>query len=291
MITTRDVTGGEVAGAGFFDELMRASKDHLVQEYDNGRLVGAEYGAAYLGVMQSNLQVATQFVLQRELNNQQALLLQEQTQQAVKQNELLNKQVIQADVELATTQFNLDFILPEQLATQKEQTKLVTQQIAESVSKTNLTTAQISQSNAQSAAQVALTGKQEDLVDKQILTETTQTTDPTGGLAKQAFDKTAAEISLLNQKELTESAQTEGTPAGLMGAELSLKTKQADAFIRDAEQKAAKIFSDTFSVLYSTDSTAPSNTPANWGFSSTEGIQALKILRAGAGMSLSSDNL
>lgn len=279
-ITNKDVTGGEVTGSGFFDELMRASKDHLVQEYDAGRLVGAEYGAAYLGVMQSNLQVATQFILQREINNQQALLLQEQVQQGVKQNELLNKQIAQAQLEIDTAQYNLDFMLPEQLATQTEQTKLVTQQIAESVAKIALTNAQVVQSNAQSAAQVALTGKQEDLVDKQILTENTQTTDPTGGLAKKAFDKAQEEINLLNQKKVTETAQTSGdvdTLGGVVAAEMTLKKQQAEAFLRDAEQKAAKIYSDTFAILYSQDATV--HTPSGWGINTTDSAAVLTKLK------------
>lgn len=278
-ITTKDLTGGEITGAGFYDELMRTSKAHLVEEYEAGRLVGADYGSTYLGMLQANLQVASQFILQKEINNQQVLLLQEQVQQAAKENALLNLQLTKAGIENNIAQYNLDYMLPEQLATQTEQTKLVTAQIAESNAKTTLLGTQNSVTAAESTAKLANLAKQDDLLDKQILTETANTSMPTAGLTLNAYNKGLAEISILNQKKLTEEAQISGTPAGLLGKEMALKDAQANSFKRDAEQKAAKFYADTFAIMYSTDSTGVQS--SDWHLGYAQAQQVMDKLIAG----------
>lgn len=86
-------------------------------------------------------------------------------------------------------------------------------------------------------------------------------------LGKQAADKeaekSAAEILLLNQKAATEEAQTletttygstPGSVAGVILKQKNLILNQTEGFIRDAEQKAAKILMDSYAIRRSTDS-------------------------------------
>lgn len=75
--------------------------------------------------------------------------------------------------------------------------------------------------------------------------------------------KTVAETALLDQKKATELAQIDGTGVidnSVIGRQMTLYRNQADGFIRDAEQKATRIMTETFSVRHSMDS---SGTPAN----------------------------
>lgn len=288
-ITLESLTGGEVTGGGLFDELMRTTKAHLQEELTSGRITNQNYATVYLGGLQANLQAAIQFLLEYEINNQKALLLQEQVKQETKRNELLNLQITKQQVDNDTAQYQLDSILPEQLATQVEQTKLVTQQIAQSTAEEELTDAKKVQVTTESAAKVLLLGKQEDLLNKQILTETANTTTPTAGLTKVQHDKMLKEIEVLNQKKVTELAQTEGTVSldtngkitagGLLAHEMHLKQVQADSFKRDAEQKAAKVLTDTFAMVYAT---SPDNyKPTEWHLGGAAGQEVMNKLYAG----------
>lgn len=77
--------------------------------------------------------------------------------------------------------------------------------------------------------------------------------------------KNVAEVQLLNQKSVTELAQTSNTiPSGMgrnnttvvegiMDKQKGLFQKQTDGFDRDAEQKLAKMMIDTWSVRQTTD--------------------------------------
>lgn len=57
-----------VDGTGAFDVLMRATKLHLVEEFEAGRITGNEYTTVYLGALSAVLQTSIQFLL----NEQQA---------------------------------------------------------------------------------------------------------------------------------------------------------------------------------------------------------------------------
>lgn len=75
-------------------------------------------------------------------------------------------------------------------------------------------------------------------------------------LLKQQVLKVVAETSLLAQKKVTETAQTSGTGTdadSVVGKQKALYQAQTDGFRRDAEQKAAKLFADTWNVRRTTD--------------------------------------
>lgn len=272
-ITKRQLTGGEKAGSGLYDELMRTSQSHLEAEFKAGRIKGTDYANAYLGMMQANLSTGLQFVMQRELTNAQVEIAKEQIKQNEKQNELLELQKTQLELANQTAQYNLEVTLP-------AQTAILEEQLLQAKEQTKLLGAQISQVNAQTA----LASAQETLVEEQTITERTKTTNPTGGSTKASFDKTLAEIEVLNQKKITEQKQTTGSIAdtqGLIGYEMTLKNLQGESFLRDAEQKATKIYSDIFSVMYSTEAEGMDNNA--WGFSSANSDRVLEELLKGVG--------
>lgn len=175
-ITVADLTSGTADGTGVFDILMKANKAHLEQEYAKNRITGADYAKAYLSMVQATMQGAISFLTERD--------------QIAFKAELLEAQI----------------------ATEKQQEKVLIAQECKLRAEYDLTLATIT--------------------------------------------KTGKETDLLNQKMLTEKAQT--TDLGVddnsvIGKQKKLYQAQTDGFARDAEQKAAKIMIDTWNARRMTD--------------------------------------
>lgn len=95
--------------------------------------------------------------------------------------------------------------------------------------------------------------------------------------------KTEKEIALLQQKIVTEEAETigdENTVGGLKGKQMELIQKQAEGFDRNAEQKVAKMMIDTWTVRQTTDGADT----ANNGLVDSEINRVLNIAKTGIGL-------
>ena len=68
---------------------------------------------------------------------------------------------------------------------------------------------------------------------------------------------------------------------GLVGKERNLKQNQADSFLRNAEIQVAKLYSDTFAVMYSTEAEGMSN--QKWGFGADESFEVMRKAAKGVG--------
>jgi signal transduction histidine kinase len=64
--------------------------------------------------------------------------------------------------------------------------------------------------------------------------------------------------------------------------EMTLKKNQGDSFLRNAEIQVAKLYSDAFSVMYSTDAEGMDNQA--FGFGSDESFEVMKKTAAGIGV-------
>ena len=182
-VALTDLTTAVVSGTGVFDVLMRAAKSHLEEEFKVGRIKGTEYATVYLGSMQAVLQAAVQFTLQRNEQNQNALLKD--------------------------------------------------QQIANAVLEGNVLVAQ----------ECKLRAEYDNLQASTL--------------------RVASETALLNQKKVTEVAQTNGngvTADSVLGKQMALYGAQTSGYSRAAEQKAADIMIKSWNVRRTTDETG---TPAN----------------------------
>ena len=268
MLTVRSLTGGEKEGSGVFDELMRTIKSHVHQELAEGRITEKAYSEVYLGALQFALNSATNYALAYEKANKELAVLDEQIKQNQKQNELLELQKEQLRLANSTAQYNLSYTLPEQLIQIKKQNEKLIGEINHVISQTSYV-----------SAQTALIAKQEDLVDEQIRDAKDKYTNPTGGINKAQYDKLIAEKGIADQKLITEKAQTMDTVGGiaitgLVGKERNLKQNQADSFLRNAEIQVAKLYSDTFAVMYSTEAEGMSN--QKWGFGADESFEVMK---------------
>ena len=294
MTDIRSLTSGEVAGSGLFDELMRTVKAHTLEELTLGRITPENYATVYLGSLTQVLQVSTEYVLKLDQVNQQTLLLKEQVLQAKKQNELMELQKAQGIIANATAQFNLDTMLPIQKLQTEAQTALIVEQRLQAIAQT----AMVGEQRTQIVTQTSLVTKQEDLVDQQIIdAEDKLKSVPVGALNLAAYNKTVAEAGILGQRKVTETAQTAGTitdnngvltnsVGGLLGKQMELIYTQRQGFVRDAEQKVAKIHADAFNVAHSL--TPNANLPSYYGLGRQSAAVVMDKLAAGINVAIPS---
>lgn len=111
-------------------------------------------------------------------------------------------------------------------------------------------------------AQMELANKQIELADKEL-----EKADKEIELLDKQIQLQELNKELIAQKVKTEKAQiadtVDGVPVtGIIGAQIALYKQQKDGFIRDAEQKALKIISDT----WITRKTVDDGTPLPTGF-------------------------
>lgn len=252
-IQVTDLTQATVTGDGVFDVLMRATKAHLDEEFKKNRITGPEYSTVYLGSVQQVMQTSLEFLLQRkrigleaELLAQQILLAQIEVQKADAALRLAEKQIELADKEIQIQQANL-LKIPAEIAHIEAQTSLV-------------------QANSQKVpAEKAHIEAQTQLVDQQHLNAVTENLvlqaqkcklDAEFDLIGQNVLKAGAETTLLGQKTTTERAQVSAMGVdedSVIGRQKRLYFAQTEGFKRDAEQKVAKIMTDTWGIRRSTD--------------------------------------
>ena len=91
---------------------------------------------------------------------------------------------------------------------------------------------------------------EKDIASQQVLLTAAQVAKTNSDI-----DANTAQIALINQKKVTEIAQTTDGYNGVVGKQISLYNAQITGFTRDAEQKAAKLALDVLSTQISVDDT------------------------------------
>lgn len=222
-LTNADVTTKDVCGTGSFDVFMAGYAAQLREEFNTGRIMGAEYTKAYVAMSQLAMQSAVQFLLGKDQAYWQAQQAQvaaiqarvaletAKLQYAAMQLETLNARANYAltklklateDATFGTAKYNVENVLPKQV-------ELMEQQIAQSAEQTNLI-----------QKQEALTAEQTEAARAQTLDTRTDGTTPV---------------------------------VGVLGQQKSLYAQQVTSYQRDAEVKAAKIFSDAWITMKTID--------------------------------------
>lgn len=210
-ITIEEYTTEVLDGTGAFDAMMRSTKAHVAQEFNQNRIKGSDYATVYLGALNAVGDRALEFLLRKDeiyLKNQ---ILEVELAKAENERDLIAAQILKINAEI-------DLV--------NAQTALASQQLANAVLEGNVLIAQECKLKAEF-----------DVLVEQV-------------------EKVKAETALLVQKKITEQAQTSGTGVAadsLLGKQITLYARQADGFLRDAEQKAAKILADTWNVRRTTD--------------------------------------
>jgi hypothetical protein len=259
-LMTADLTEAIPAGNGVFDTLMRAAKGHLEQEYDQNRIRAADYSQVYLGAMTAILQNSVMFLLQKDKASQDALLIQEQIKLAVLQQELLQKQIDQADKDAALKAAQTLKVIQETHNLVNADLQTIAQTDTIKQQKLNLIT-----ENATMVKQQLKLDADTNLVKQNTANAVIEgdNLSKQGCLLAAQYDLTmtnnlqaVAQTTLIQQKTATEKAQTVATGVddnSVVGKQKLLYAAQTNGFTRDAEQKAAKLLVDTWNVRRTTD--------------------------------------
>lgn len=90
-ILTTDLTNKTTGedGTGVFDLLMKTAELNLQDQFENGRITGAEFSTIYLGAMQASMQQAIAFILGKQTADKQAELLVEQINEVNEKTDLV----------------------------------------------------------------------------------------------------------------------------------------------------------------------------------------------------------
>lgn len=209
------LTTKTVDGSGTFDYLMKSVSVHLLAEFKSNRITGADYVKAYIELTAAAMGNATQFLIQRDAAFYQAAMLQMQ---------LLTQR---AALAVAKAQF-------------------VTMKYDALTAKANYAHTKMrmaTESMGYCTAKYSL----ENMLPQQLLLLEEQTLT-----AAETTKLTSAQITLVNEQMESQRAQSSDTRstgepvAGLTGKQKDLYTQQITSYKRDAEVKAAKLFTDAW---------------------------------------------
>ena len=158
--------------------------------------------------------------------------------------EILKRNQIQLTAQTNEVNYRVSTLLPSQTAQITAQTSEIDYRVA------TLLPSQTAQNTAQTAQ---ITYTTSSVLPSQVSLTNAQTSSAT------------AQTALYNQKTVTELAQTTTTPASgsVMGVQNDLMATQKASYLRDAEQKAAKMLIDTWSVRHNGDPTGNPVTDTN----------------------------
>ncbi len=214
-LTVEELTTGQIDGNGVFDKLMAGINAHLKREYEQSRITGNQYTEAYIAAIGGALQTATSFLLGRDQAYWQALMLQQQARTA-------EIQVTTARVQLETAKAQLMTSYLQAQTSEAEfgltKLKLASEDQSYCLLKAQTESAVYTNEN--------ILPNQKALLMEQIEVQRAQTVD----------------------------RRTDGTTIfGSVGKQKDLYNQQIISYQRDAEVKAAKLWTDAWITMKTID--------------------------------------
>ena len=230
-LTNNDLTTGTLEGSGTFDALMRGFKVHLKEEYNQSRITGAEYTKAYTALVESAMGQGVQYLLGRDASFWQGVSAQIQAITAKLQLE--TARVRHATAQLEALNQEATFALTKM--------RLANESMQYCISKFNLEQMLPAQKTGQDIANSTATYNRDEILPRQrdLLKEQTEV-----------------------QRAQTQDSRTDGAlVVGAVGKQKDLYSQQIKSYQRDSELKAAKLFSDAWTVQKTVDEgfVAPAN--------------------------------
>ena len=177
-INVSEVTSGNIEGSGAFDEIMKAAQIRLNHEYEKDRIKGTEYSKVYLGSMEQAMQQSIAFVLGRQQASAQAdltilqgSLIEIEKENAKKQGELIDQQILKMQAEVHVLEKEL-IIMDSKILVAEQEVKKSMQEAINLEAQLPQIQAQTSNINADTklkAQQEINMQKQNDKTDQEIL--------------------------------------------------------------------------------------------------------------------------
>lgn len=214
-ITIDDLTTKVVGGNGTFDVIMTSVRAHLKDEYEKNRITGNDYVNAYIQLTQAALSGSLQFLLQKD--------------QAFWQGALAKAQAKTAEIGVVTALVGVQ-TAKAQMAIARAQA--LTAEVEYALTKLKLAT--------------------EDATYAQLVAQTNQVLYQTSDLLP--VQKLATQEQAEAARAQTLDTRTDGqTVVGSVGKQKDLYTQQITSYQRDSEVKAAKLYTDAWTVMKTID--------------------------------------
>lgn len=285
-IVLADLTECDLDGDGVFDKLMVSVDLHIAREFKNNRITGDQYAEVYTSLVNSVLNQSTQFLLTRDQAKWAAIAAQMEARSAeIKATEAvvsLEKTKIEAQIALAqmkdvTAQYGLTkmrianedanyclttaktdtevytsgTLLPSQVAMNDVQSGRILPAEA-SYKEFEVSDIQPIEKDTAAYNLASILPAQKALVDEQIEAAHAQVSDTLTDGVTDVVGLLGRQRTLLDEKYETERAQTVDTRSngsnivGSIGKQKELYTQQIDAYVKDAEYKAGKMYLDAW---------------------------------------------
>jgi len=232
--TLDELTQVDLNGVGIFDKLMASVDLHIKREYNSSRIVGDEYAAVYTQIMTAVLNESTRFLLQKDQSKWSAITAQ------------MNARV--ADIQATTARIGLEKI--------KVETQKAIFDMQNSGSQYALTKMQLANTDANYylvKAQTELAKEQKEVQRSQTQDNRSDNTTPVTGLVGRQRNLISEQIEAERSKTLDTRSDNSTIVRGSVGKQKDLYTQQIDSFIKDAKQKAAKMYLDGWTVQKTLD--------------------------------------
>lgn len=229
-LTNEDLTTRVVDGSGVFDALMSGIAAHLKKEYEQNRITGQQYTEAFVAAATGAMGTATQFLLGRDQAYWQAITAQLQAR-------ALEIGVVTARVQLETAKAQLAMARTQALTAEAEygltKMKIATEDQTYCLALVQTETAQFNLDK--------ILPEQWDGLKLDNDTKTYQNTQ----ILPRQKDLLLEQIEV--QRAQTLDTRTNGAAIkGSVGKQKDLYTQQIISYQRDAEVKAAKLFTDAW---------------------------------------------
>ncbi len=252
-ISNSELTTTTLDGTGTFDVLMRGFKAHLKEEYNQSRITGAEYTKAYTALVESAMAQGVQFLLGKDASFWQAMSAQIQAitaklqletarvRHTTAQLEALNQEATFALTKMRLANENMQYCIGKFNHEQMLPAQKTGQDIANRTAVYNLDMIMpLQKVGLEHNNSTALYNLQTMLPQQhELLVEQTEV-----------------------QRAQTLDTRSDGiTVVGAVGKQKDLYSQQIVSYQRDSELKAAKLFTDAWTVQKTVDEgfVAPAN--------------------------------
>lgn len=313
-IDIEDITTGSIDGTGIFDQLFKIATLHMDEQYSSSKIRGAEYAKVYLGSITEVLSQSVAFALQKDKLSLELQLLKKDEAKLDAETDLIRAQIQQIlnSIEVQNDELELKKAESQaQVALLVRQEEKLTQDIALLLKQSEKLTQDIALSKKQEEKldsdiqndktrldldaqrienEIENLRVQREKLQADILAIQAQRLKIENDIAidTEALtlkrEETEGQLSLLKWKVETEKSQTVGDSTnvyGMVGSQLKVHEAQASGFLRDAEQKIAKIMADAFNVQYATTEAAR---PENFGLGQDEVRAVMQQAAKGIGL-------
>lgn len=283
-LDTNGLTDVSLTGSGVLDRFLQLQRLVLDREFNDGRIHGKEYADSFIATYSINMELAIKFLLEKEKQFYEIEILEGQKQQIDLQNANLEKDLEVKDSQIANSlkdlelkEYELTYIKPQELALKTAQVDAMLKEIA-------LKDYELTYIKPQ---ELAIKASQLAIAEQELLIKAKQLE-----LAEyELLHKLPAEVEgieanneLVNQKTITEKAQTDATAYGPESViDWNVKTLEAQiaGIEQDSKQKIMRMLISTWETRLNNDGV---DNPSAAGLGDTDIKQAVDAAKASVGI-------